>query len=142
MAKSIFKQFGTNTDLERNGRWITFYDEETEIRFLVARAGGANEAYQRNLLLATKPFRKGSVDMEDLPPATQKKILIEVYAKTIVKDWENVYFEDGGAPVQFSEDAAKTLFTNAPQLFEFIANEANNFRNYMETKRSEDAKNS
>jgi len=141
MSKSIFSQFGTNTDLERSGRWVEFYGDDCLYKFLLARAGGANETYQRNLLQATKPYRKGSVDIEDLPPATQRQIMIKVYAETVIRDWSGIVFEDDGPEIPFNVDNAKRLLADAPQLFDFIAAEANNFRNYMEAKRSTDAKN-
>lgn len=76
------KQFGTNPELENDGVWNEFGDE---FRIKIARAGVGNSNYSKEL---TRIASKHRATLGMMGQDSERRILHEVYAKTIVKGWE------------------------------------------------------
>lgn len=76
------KQFATNSELENDGVWNEFGEE---FRIKVARAGVGNANYSKEL---TRIAAKHRTNLSMLTPDAERRILHEVYAKTVVKGWE------------------------------------------------------
>lgn len=79
----LYQQFETDPNLEREGIWIDY----GEFRVRLRHAGGANKAYASILEITTKPFRR-AIDQGVFPEERMKKLLIGVYAKTMIAGWE------------------------------------------------------
>ncbi len=92
----------TNLKLEEEGVWRPI-GEGAEIK--VARLG--NAAYLK--LLRTKyKANRAVLDMEDdLAQTMGEKIAIEVYARTILKDWRGIGSK--GVPIEYSVENAEKL---------------------------------
>lgn len=80
---SMYKQFKTNPVLEKSGIVLDYGD----YRITVARAGGANKRYLKVLDARTKPYRR-AIQMETMDPERAAAIFKQVYAETIVINWE------------------------------------------------------
>jgi len=80
---NMYEQFETDPDLEVNGIWIDYGD----FRVKIARAGGANKKYLSYAEKKTKPFRR-AIQNGTMPEERSKPLLFDIYAKTIVLDWE------------------------------------------------------
>lgn len=63
-------------------------------RVTIARAGGANKAYERILEGLTKPYRR-AIQLETLDSKISEKIMKEAMAKAIILNWETLVDADG-----------------------------------------------
>lgn len=79
-----------NADVEREGVWFPLSSEENSPSFKIAFAHRSNPEYQSAFEKAMRPYRKQfAVD----PGASAKfgdKIMREVFASAILKDWKNI----------------------------------------------------
>lgn len=117
---SLYKQFATDKNLEKNGIELQ-YDK---VVFRIARAGGSNERYSKVLEAKCKPYRR-QIQTETITPETMERIMREVYAETVVLGWEGVDFEetDNGPAIEdapFTRDNCIRLFEDLPELFNDI----------------------
>ncbi len=125
-------QFASDKTLESKGIIIDYGDA----RIRIARAGGANKKFAKALDRKTKPFRR-AIQAGVLDNDRSNKLLMEVYAKTVVLDWETntgtdsdpvwtngIDPEDAGVDpveegglIQVNEENILKVFLNLPDLF-------------------------
>lgn len=74
----------TDAKLEKDGVPI---DYSLGFRVTVARSGGANVAYQRQLEFHSRKYKR-AIDLEALDNEVALSMLKDVYASAIVKKWE------------------------------------------------------
>ena len=104
------------------GVWI----ELGECRVKVRYAGRENKGYTKCLRTLASPYERiiGNDDA-NVDKATQKKLdamFAEVYAKSVIADWENVTNENG-EPMEFSWQNAKQTLIDLPLFFDEIKKE-------------------
>lgn len=80
---STYSGFKTSKNLEQTGVYLDY----GKFRVKVARAGGANKAYARLLEAKLRPFQR-AIKTETIDPELAAKIMLEVFSKTVVLDWE------------------------------------------------------
>jgi hypothetical protein len=137
------KQFATDPKLERDGLWLDYGDGR---RLLCARAGGANKHYQRTMESVAAPFRR-AIETKTLPPEQAEKILVEVFARSVVRGWEGVTQDDldgsgDQTPVSFSVENCMKFFAALPEVLADVRGqivEAQLFRAVLD---EDDSKNS
>lgn len=138
---NLYEQFGTNKDLETEGRTITYGPEgsTTSPEFTIARMGSRNRAYQAMFAKRTKPYQRqisnGTVDNSVL-----EKIMLEVFCKTVLKGWKNVT-DRAGKPLEFSVENAVQLFNDLPDLYADLLNQAQSAETFRVEELDEVAKN-
>lgn len=125
---ALFSQFKTDPRLEREGVSVEYLtgDEEadkTPPTFMVARAGGANIAYDNMLDQRLKPLRR-RLQADNVSNKEIEKITKEVFIETVLKGWKNVKDESGNV-IEFSKVAAAELFTALPELYEDLRRQSN-----------------
>lgn len=139
---NLHKQFATNAKTETAGIRVEYYDEnDVEAKpatFIVARAGGANTAYQKALDRETRPIRRAlsqdAVSIERINFINKK-----VFVETCLLGWENVSDPDG-KPLAFTPENALQLFKDLPDLYDDVVRQASN-ANLFRLNIEEDAKN-
>lgn len=114
---SMYQMFSTDPDLEKNGVVVDY----GTFRLTLARAGGANKAFQRCLEAESAPFRR-AIQSGTMDPARAEHMLRTVYSKTIVKLWEvqrgNKWVpglddpEGGDKPLPFNEKNVIAALSN------------------------------
>ena len=109
---NIYDMFATDTLREAEGFWHPVSDT---IQFLMARAGGSNSNFAKSLEVRTRPHRR-KIDNDDMDLDLANKIMIEVFAETVIKDWEGITNEDG-EPMPYTKENAVMLLTQLPDLF-------------------------
>jgi len=77
------EQFATDVSLETQGIFIDYGNDRVKI----ARAGGGNKKFAKLLERKTKPFRR-AIAVGAFSAERSLSILREVYAETVVLDWE------------------------------------------------------
>jgi len=136
MNKSIFSSFKNDTTREQGGVTMDLGDLG---QIQVARAGGANVSYEKALLAASKPHRRafqaGVIDEK-----VAKKIMVDVYADTIILGWSGLK-DENGADFPFSKDNARKLLTDLPDLFAQIRAVAEDQTLFRQEILEQDAKN-
>lgn len=140
----LYSQFQTNDDLEKGGVVIDY----GSFRVLIARAGGANTDFMRVLAAKTKPHRR-AIQTETMDPNLAQAIEREVYAETVVKNWETmvdgewkqgIESPDGGLLPVTVENIAMT-FENLPDLYFDLKEQANKVAIFRRQEMEDDAKN-
>ena len=134
---SLYKTFKTDTSVETQGAWVD-YDDGVSIR--VARAGGSNKAYLKEVEKAYRKHRRG-IDLETIGRDVLRKIMIEVYAKTVILDWKGVTDADGKELV-FNQENVKKILTDLPDLFDDLQTMAGKQALFLAAEVEDQTKNS
>lgn len=117
---TMYEFFRTDETAERDGIILDY----GMFRITVARAGGANKAYQRELERLSRPLRR-AIAAELLENEQAMQLLREVYARSVVKNWElkqddswvpGIEAPDGSTLPVTSENILAT-FNALPELF-------------------------
>ena len=141
---SLYSTFKTNDQFEIDGIFIQYGylndDESKPVRFKIARAGGANTAFAKALEKATKPYRK-QLQAGLLDDRTADRLYREVFADTVVLDWENVTDSDGNL-LEFTKENVLKVFKDLPDLFLDLREQSNNVGLFREDVREGDLGNS
>lgn len=134
---NVFELFGTDHEMEKRGIWLDY----GIFRLLVARAGGSNAKFARVLESVSKPYRR-AMDLGALPNEKALEILIVVYARSIVLDWEGPGLVDTkGQPLEYNEANIIWLFNQFPDLFTDVQAQVNKMENFRRISRKDEAKN-
>lgn len=130
-----YEMFKTDEVSETKGIEIDY----GEFKFTVARAGGSNSKYNKLLEKETKKYRRqiqsGQIDAKIL-----EDILVKVFAKTIMLGWEGVKNKEGEM-MAYNYENCITLFTDLPDLFADIRDQATNMEYFKEAAIEREAKN-
>lgn len=121
---AAYKFFGTNKELE-SGKGVKL--QYPGFSITIHRAGGSNKKYAATLAQKMKPhrqrFERGLLDDE-----TSERLLMEVYAESVVVGWENIAMD-------FTPENCVKLFVDLPDLYADIKTQAMSaatFRDQME----------
>lgn len=136
-SKSIYDLFDCDKDMEVKGIWQDF---GVYGKFLIARAGGANARYVTMLSKAMEPYqRQLQKDMMDNKVA--EDILIRVFSRTVILDWEGVIGRDG-KEIKYSVENCIKLLTDLPDFFLDMREESARLQNFRKHDLEDDSKNS
>ncbi len=122
----IYEMCGTSVDKEVNGTVVEYGDA----KITLARAGGRNHRFAETLSKKLQPYRRAASN-GTLPPETDRKLLIEVYAETVVLGWENILDQDG-SPIPCNKQNIIKVFTDLPDFFRDIQELANSVTTFRE----------
>lgn len=137
---SLYKQFETNPELEKKGIWVEYEDgEEKPSRFLIARAGGANTAFNKAMEAAAQPIRR-KLQNNLVGVAELRKLNVKVFSETVILGWENVKDAQGNE-LAFTRENVVKLFTDLPDLFDDIQEQAGRAVLYRKVLQEQDSGN-
>ena len=122
---SMYAQFQTDPKLEKDGVIIDYGD----FRVTVARAGGANKEFRKAAEFFSRPHRRAiDAGIEDVD--RDAKILRQVFARAIVKNWEmrqtdqlgneswvQAIEQPDGSTAQFNPVVVERVLEELPDLF-------------------------
>lgn len=113
----LYSSYKTDESLETSGVVLVVGENDAgkKIGIKIARAGGANKAFQRVLAAKTRPYRR-QIEQNTMSNSVMESLICEVYADTVVLDWENVEDEHGN-PMDCTRENIIKLFTDLPDLF-------------------------
>lgn len=131
---NLYQQFQTSGDLEKTGILLEYGNNSQglPICIRIARAGGANERFNKRMEAAAKPYRR-QIQTETIATDTITKMMRQVYAETVVLGWENVELMDKNpdgspagtfSPREFSVANCVELFNDLPDLYQDIVEQA------------------
>lgn len=146
---SLYKQYATDQNLEKIGILLSYGPDMLgtpnaegvypEICIRIARAGGSNTEYQKQLDHAVKPVRR-QIQQELLGLDKIKALTQKVYARCVVLGWENVRDADGNL-LDFNEDNVLKVFQDLPDLWEDVQEQATRAALFRKSIQEDDAGN-
>ena len=122
-----YEMFETDKKAETEG--ITLDYDVFKIQ--IARSGGSNHKYQKVLEALTKPHRR-VIDTGTITRKQLNNILVEAYSKAVVLGWEGVK-DRSGKEMVFNYENCKKLFTDLPDLFEDVKDQASKVSLFKKT---------
>lgn len=141
----MYDVFETDENLETDGIWLDYGD----FRVRIASAGQGNKKYVKYAEKALKPIRK-AMQAGALSNERSIAIMSDIYAKTIVMDWETM--QDGslvkgveqrdGSIGPVNPEVVKQAFLDLPNLFIDIQEQANSISNFRKAELEEESGNS
>lgn len=132
---SAYNRFQTDKKLEVEGTRVEYGD----FTFILARAGGANKAFQKCIERKSRPYRK-QIQKNQMDHEVMNRIMLEAYAETIFKGWENMTDENGD-DLPFNEENVIKVMTDLPDLWEDVLQVTSSLEVYLLEVREEEAKN-
>ena len=134
---SPYELFGTDKNLEaQQGVELDYGD----FSITVHRAGGGNHKFRTVFSQKMKPYQR-RFDNGTLDDETAQQILIEAYAEAVIKDWHGVTDAEGNKLDCTVENIVK-LFTDLPDLFSDVQEQAQNVANFRQDNKEAASKNS
>jgi|WetSurMetagenome_2_1015567.scaffolds.fasta_scaffold998139_1 hypothetical protein len=130
---SLYKQFKTNTSLEVGGKWFEVNppnDDGTKAGFLMARRSSKNTKFAAAMERVVRTHRD-ELDRGAMPPEESRRILVETFVDTVLKDWRHVRGEDE-RELKFTRDNALKLFNDLPDLFDTLQVQSGLITNYQD----------
>lgn len=119
------KKYGTDPALEQDGVDLHLGGDAY---ITVARAGGANARYEREVQRTLRPHAR-KMQAGTLSEDDAREMLQRVYAKTVVLGWRGVQID--GADLPFSEANCLRLFKDVPEVWSIVQDEATRLGNYQ-----------
>lgn len=149
----MYAMYESDANMETGGIWVDYGD----FRVRIARAGGSNKKYMKYAENRLKPFRRMLQQGGDMPEKRSHAILADIFAKTIVLDWnvsdgeadedtgeipwkQGIHARDGSV-LEFSEGNVYQTLKNLPNLLIDLQNVANTVSMFAREELEEDAKN-
>lgn len=134
---AISKAYGTSRKLEQEGVWFDY--GEGVGRWLLARAGGSNQRFNKVKERHLKPLRR-RIQSGNISEDMLSKVMIQIYAEAVVLDWRNVVVNEGDQPLEYSRENVIKVLTDYPDLFNEIMSDSTERAPYLEDL-EEDSKN-
>jgi len=134
---SIYGLFGTDKEMERSGIWLDYGKFGS---FLIARAGGSNDRFQKAMERLSRPHRK-QIANETLDDDIANDLLLKAFAEAVVLSWKGIKDKDG-REMPFTRDNVIKLFKDLPDLFVDVREQAQKSANYRSEEVETDLGNS
>lgn len=125
MNSNIFDMFETDANLEKDGVRIEYgiNSRGEAMQVTIARAGGANVAFQKAYERITKPYRH-QLQLGKLPKELNDRLNRELYAEAVVRSMSG-FEERDGTPIDTStKEGVVRMFERLPNLFSDIINQS------------------
>jgi hypothetical protein len=135
MAKNAYKLFKNNETLETGGVTLDY----GSFKIVVARAGGSNKRFAKALEAKLRPHRR-AVETGTLDETLNRRLLVEVYAETVILGWENMQDEAGEA-LAFTRENVMKVMTDLPDLFADVVEQTNKVAIFKDMGEEDDVKN-
>ena len=145
---SLYKMFKTNVDAEQEGVILDYGD----VRFRIARAGGANADFKRIFTHKLKPYRR-QISAETMDDGVANRLMAESYAEAVIIGWEGKSVDEDGnetwgptietpdGELKFTAENCVKVLLDLPELFTDIQTMAGQAANFREEELEEDVKN-
>lgn len=112
-SKAGLEAYITNPEAESvDGAWIHFPGGRS---FLILRAGGSNEKFERVFQNNLKPYKRQS-DAGTLPRETSNTIMYKTVAQSVLIDWQGIDNDDGQS-VPYNPKVGVEFFEAFPEVY-------------------------
>lgn len=130
----MYDTFETDPNMEQEGVFLDYGD----FRVRIAHAGQGNSKYVKYAEKKLKPVRR-AMEAGALGNERSMALMIDIYSKTIVLDWQVREGKDGwktgieakdGTVIPFTEENVESTLRNLPNLFLDIQQQATSIANF------------
>lgn len=120
----LYDQFKTDLSLEKEGIVINYGQNSKgeNIDIKIARAGGHNTKFAKTAEQVLKPYRR-QIANETADRDAMELAMRTIYARSVVIGWAGVE-DENGKPLEFTEANCIKLFTDLPDLFSDLREQA------------------
>lgn len=136
MSKSIYAAFEMDAEKEQDGIWLD-YGEIGSI--LVARAGGSNKKFAKMLDQRARPYKR-QMKKETMQEDVANRLMIEVFADTIILGWKGIR-DRAGDEMEYTRENVIKLFMDLPELFADVSEQSMAMGNFQHEEVEEASKN-
>ena len=138
---SLYRQYAMDTNVEKDGVLLNLgtTDDGKMITMRIARAGGANQKFNKTVEAVLKPYRR-QIQTDTIDRKLLEKLIHEVFAKAVVLGWENVQDADGN-DLDFTYENVMKIFSDLPEVFTEVQEAANKSSLFRAMVREADAGN-
>lgn len=121
---SLYKQFKLDDTKQKEGVDVKFApnDDETVPTFRLSYMSVTNPRYTKMLERESQPYKR-LMDLKQLTPDLDNKIMARTFCQSILLGWENVQDIDS-KPFPFTVENAIKLMLDLPELFSALKQEA------------------
>lgn len=146
---SLRKTFKTDRNAEIEGVWVEVGINDHNgrpIRIRIARMSAANKRYTKELNRVTKPHQS-AIQNDAMDNELARKMLQEVFADTILLEWDNLPKseltgnDEDTDDLEFTRDNILALFKELPDMYDDWEARANKAAAFREQEREVAAKN-
>lgn len=146
---SLRKTFKTDRNAEIDGVWIEVGINDHNgrpIRIRISRMSQSNKRYTKELNRVTKPHQS-AIQNDAMDNDLARKMLQEVFADTILLEWDNLPKseltgnDDDKDDLEFTRDNVLALFKELPDMYDDWEARANKASAFREQEREAAAKN-
>jgi len=128
MKTNLDKFFANDEKSETEGIWVEVADG---VEFKLKRFGGRNSSkikylQQKYLKPYARQIEKGLLDDKK-----ERALYIKIFVEACMVDWKGIK-DESDATIDYSLDNAQQLFTDLPDLFDFLVGSATNDEAYRE----------
>lgn len=146
---SMYDIFETDQNLESDGVWFDY----GSFRVKCAAAGQGNSEYVKYAEKKLKPIRR-ALDAGTVNDARARNIMIDIYSKTVIKEWEvkesdeeNAAWKPGihskdGSILEVTRENVESALRALPRLFTDLQEQCGLMSNYQTEDLEEDSGNS
>jgi hypothetical protein len=138
---SLFKQFKTDLKKEQEGIPVTYAANEDGSlpTFHVKRRGPTNPQWAKALERESAPYRR-LLELGTLDSKIADRIMLRVFCSSVLTGWENVQDKDNKA-LPYTFENAIQLFTELPELYLDLSEQAGKLAGFRIETQESDAKN-
>lgn len=126
--KTLYELFETDDKLEKEGISLKFGPAIFHCR----RAGGANREFNAAFEEKTRATQS-RLQLSALTEEESSRLLMEVYAETVVTGWEGVTDREG-KPLEFSKENFVKLMKDLKVVWTALRQEAANHENFLKVQ--------
>jgi hypothetical protein len=128
MKTNLDKYFASDEKSETEGVWFELTDG---VSFKVKRFGGSNSTKIKYLQQKyLKPYAR-QIDKGLMDDKKERQLYVKIFVEACMVDWKGVV-DDNNDEVLYSQENALELFTNLPDLFDFLVASSTDDNSYRE----------
>lgn len=96
MVNKLVAAAAVDPAAEKEGTWFEYIKNGQTFRVKLARSGTSNPEYMKLQARLLKPWRAGAKGGQapEIPPEADRQIMRQLYAETVVRDWEFKDFDE------------------------------------------------
>lgn len=131
---SPYALFETDKSVEKGGVRIDY----GAFWFQIARAGGGNERFSKQLRQLLQPYRR-AIETETMDGKVMDRIMVDTFIDTCLLAWGSEEHGDGklagreGEVLEFTKENAKRLFEDLPDLLTDLVRQSNKVALFRKT---------
>lgn len=135
--KAQFGVYATDHDLEQDGIRVKL-DADSDMWFEIRRSGGANHAYDRAVQRNSKQYQRQLARGILANDVAEREIIRPAFIHACMIGWHGIR-DESGKEIPYSDEACKTLFTELPDIYDMLREQANELSNFRIREQQETA---